>query len=164
MPERITDETVLAKVVPSAPRRIVATAMLGLLAVLLVYLAAVAPSGTFVWTFFQLFLGLAAAWLAWRLWTASGRTLLLTSSTLRDSSGDVLCDVRSIQRVERGAFAFKPSNGFLLTLSDPGPRAWNPGLWWRIGRRIGVGGVTSAAHAKAMSEVISAMIQERDGA
>ena len=41
------------------------------------------------------------------------------------------------------------------------PRRWWPGLWWSLGNRVGVGGVTSAAHTKAMAEIISAMIAQR---
>jgi hypothetical protein len=46
----------------------------------------------------------------------------------------------------------------MLRLSDKAPRAWYPGLWWRMGRRVGIGGVTSAAQTKAMAEIIAAMI------
>ena len=69
-----------------------------------------------------------------------------------------------IARVERGAFALRPSNGFLLHLHAPGPRAWAPGLWWRLGRRLGVGGVTAAGQSKGMAEILTAMLVERDRA
>ncbi len=39
---------------------------------------------------------------------------------------------------------------------------WRPGLWWRVGRRIGVGGMTPASQTKFMSEIIAAMIAQRD--
>ena len=65
--------------------------------------------------------------------------------------------------VDRGLFAFKPSNGFVVVLSQGGWRGWAPGLWWRLGRRLGVGGVTSAAQAKAMAEILSIEIARRDG-
>jgi len=70
--------------------------------------------------------------------------------------------VADIERVDRGVFAFKPSNGFLVRTREPSARAWRPGLWWRFGRRIGVGGVTSANQTKAMSEILAAMLAERD--
>ena len=37
-----------------------------------------------------------------------------------------------------------------------------PGLWWRIGRRIGVGGVTPASQSKVMADLITARLIERD--
>jgi hypothetical protein len=40
--------------------------------------------------------------------------------------------------------------------------AWVPGLWWRIGKRVGVGGVTPSQPARYMAEVMSAMILERE--
>jgi hypothetical protein len=38
---------------------------------------------------------------------------------------------------------------------------WVPGLWWRIGRSVGVGGMTGAAETKMMAEMIEAMIAVR---
>jgi hypothetical protein len=65
--------------------------------------------------------------------------------------------------VERGAFAFKPSNGFLVRLDKPLGRGWAPGLWWRLGRLLGVGGVTSASQSKAMAEILSLELARRAG-
>ena len=35
------------------------------------------------------------------------------------------------------------------------PAAWTPGIWWRLGRRIGVGGLTGedAAMAELLEEL-----------
>ena len=71
--------------------------------------------------------------------------------------------IEEVEALERGLFAFKPSNGFLIRTRAPKPRGWQPGLWWRVGRRIGIGGVTSAGQAKAMSEIMAALLLERDG-
>jgi hypothetical protein len=67
-----------------------------------------------------------------------------------------------IRSVERGAFAFKPSHGFTLVMKEKQPRAWAPGLWWRLGRRVGVGGVTSAGQTKFMAEQIALRIEDRN--
>ena len=74
---------------------------------------------------------------------------------LRDGNGRLLCRMDQIAGVDRGAFAFKPSNGFLVKLKEPMPRVWQPGLWWRLGRRIGVGGVTPAGQGKFMADMIA---------
>ena len=63
--------------------------------------------------------------------------------------------------MDRGTFAFKPSNGFLLRTATKQPRLWKPGLYWRMGRRIGVGGITRAAEAKLMADVIAVRLAER---
>jgi hypothetical protein len=49
----------------------------------------------------------------------------------------------------------KPSNGFTVVMETKQPRAWAPGLWWRVGRRVGVGGVTGASQTKFMAEQIA---------
>ena len=58
-------------------------------------------------------------------------------------------------RDERGStgvfFAFN-LDGFLVHLSAPALSVWSPGLWWRIGRRVGTGGVVPAAEAGAMAD------------
>jgi hypothetical protein len=64
--------------------------------------------------------------------------------------------------VERGAFALKPSNGFTLVMKHKSPRAWAPGIWWRTGYRVGVGGVTAAGQSRFMAEQIALMIARRD--
>ena len=85
--------------------------------------------------------------LAWQLFL-----LLIGAASLIDE----------IESIDRGFFAFKPSNGFLLTTKSPGSRTWQPGLWWRIGRRIGVGGMTPGAQSKSVSEIIAIRVAQRD--
>ena len=93
---------------------------------------------------------------------STGRVIELTATELRDSTGVLLARVEDIESMDRGVFAFKPSNGFLLKTKKPGKRAWQPGLWWRIGNRVGVGGVTSAAQAKFMAEQIAFRLSTRE--
>lgn len=103
-------------------------------------------------------LGAAAGALARRLWQASAAVIVLDGDTLRDDAGHEIARIDQIARVERGAFAFKPSGGFVLHLRETAPRHWAPGLWWRRGRRVGIGGVTAAAPARAMAEAIAARL------
>ena len=90
---------------------------------------------------------------------ATQYALILTDRALLEVDADgqpgrVLATLDGIAAVERGTFAMKPSNGFLLRLEQPAGRVWAPGLWWRMGRRIGVGGVLSAPQTKAMAQII----------
>lgn len=80
---------------------------------------------------------------------------------LTDDTGAELCRLDEIDQVDRGFVFLKPSTGFLLTLKGPKPFAWAPGLWWRIGRRIGVGGATSRAAGRAMADAISLELARR---
>lgn len=136
--------------------------VLGGTGVLVIWLAITAPQSAPLWQTLLLAFGAGALWSAFRLWHATAQSLVLTTEELRSSDGTVLCRLDAIAGVDRGAFAFKPSNGFLLKLSAPsGPRRWAPGLWWRTGSRIGVGGVTPAAQGKVMAELISHQLAER---
>lgn len=134
--------------------------MLAVLGGLLLYLAMTVPLGAT--QIFLLVFGLVALWSAMRLQAATAQTLILTERALITDRGDELAQVDEMEKVERGAFAFKPSNGFLLTTRSPGPRRWAPGLFWAMGRRIGVGGVTGAPQSKAMAEAIAGLIALRD--
>jgi hypothetical protein len=78
----------------------------------------------------------------------------LTVDGLFDTGGRCLARWEDIDRIDKGTFAFKPSNGFLIVLKRPGPRGWAPGLWWQIGRRVGVGGVTPRQSARFMAETM----------
>jgi hypothetical protein len=158
----MTDETeVLAVVQASAGRRLMGIVSLWLLAGLLLYVAVSQPP-EFGWLVMLLLMCAGSVWLAERMRVSTLSRLELTRSELRDSEGNCLCRVDEIRGLDRGMFAFKPSNGFLLTLSDARGRAWRPGLWWRLGRRIGIGGMTPASQTKTMAEFISAMVAERD--
>lgn len=156
------DDEVLAVVSASPGRRALGIGALWTLAFLLIYIALMEPP-EIGWQIFLLALGGASVWVAERMRKATAGRLELTREALRDSDGTVLAAVSDIQAMDRGMFAFKPSNGFLLTLSQSGARVWRPGMWWRMGRRIGVGGMTPGSQTKFMAEMISAMIAERDG-
>ncbi|KIC42169.1 hypothetical protein RA27_01875 [Ruegeria sp. ANG-R] len=154
-------EEVLATVAASSPRRWTGVGMLVTVGVLVIYVALASPP-QFGWQVFLLAAGAAAFWLAHRMWSATEDRIELTPSQLRTGSGQVICKVEDVEAVDRSVFAFKPSNGFLVKTHTPNSNNWAPGLWWRVGRRIGVGGMTAAAETKFMSEMLSAMLAEKD--
>lgn len=87
---------------------------------------------------------------------------MLTTTGLYDHTGAAIAPLDNIDKVDRALFTFKPSNGFLVRLKTPGPRAWQPGMWWRVGTRVGVGGVTSGAATKIVADTLSMMVADRD--
>lgn len=95
---------------------------------------------------------------------AGPRALVLTEAELSDSRDGPICAIADVVRVERGAFAIKPARGFALRLAGSGPRRWVPGLWWRTGRTIGVGGLTGAGETRVLAEMIAAMVAARGDA
>lgn len=155
------EDEVLASVRASPGRRWIGVGMLGLMGFMLIYIAFTQPPA-FEWQAFLLLIGGLAIWMADKMRRATDRVLELTETELRDSSGEVLALIADIEGVDRGFFAFKPSHGFLLKTRKPGGRIWLPGLWWRLGRRIGVGGVTPGRQTRFMSEMLAAMLAQRD--
>ncbi len=155
----MTDE-VLVTVEASGLRRVMGVTMLAVIGVTLLYVAASKPP-SLAWLVFLLVVGLGALWLSVRMWQATLHKIELTEEVLRCTDGTVIAQVSDIEAIDRGFFAFKPSNGFLIRTGTPGARIWLPGLWWRAGRRIGIGGVTPGSQSKTMSEILSAMIAKR---
>lgn len=162
MTQSDTETTILAHLRPSAPRRVFGTATLGILGLFFIGVATRSLSGAPVVMGAFLIMGGLILWLAVRLWQSTASGLVLTASELRDSEGRLLARVDQMRSVERGVFAFKPAGGFtIVTDSAKGGRAWAPGLWWRAGRRIGVGGVTHRHEGRYMAEILSDMIAKR---
>jgi len=155
-------DEILATVTASPARRWMGVLTMYALAGLLFWIAFSQPPSV-QWLVFLLVVGAGSLWLAERMRRATQRVITLTRTELRDSEGDVIAYVADVMRVDRGVFAFKPSNGFLIRTSTPaGPRAWQPGVWWRMGNQIGIGGMTPGRQTKPMSEILSFMIAERD--
>ena len=151
------DEEVLIRISPSPVRRWSAISVFVVLCCVLVWLAFIG-GGDLGWRLLFLALGIACFLMADVLRRATMNGIELTRTELRTSEGHVLTTVENVSKVERGAFAFKPSNGFLVRLKSPSGRGWAPGLWWQSGTYLGVGGVISAGQSKAMAEILAAMI------
>lgn len=155
------EDGIYARVQASPARRIFAYGVQFGLGALLIYTTFAQPPAL-LWMIFMLGFGVLMLWQAERLRRATTQIIELTADELRDSAGTVLARMDEVRSVERGAFAFKPSNGFTLVLTTKKPRAWLPGLWWRLGRRVGVGGVTNAGQSKFMAEQIALRIKAAD--
>ena len=158
---KLMDDEILAVVQPSAPRRGFGVAVLAGLGMILIYVALSRPPANIFWGAFLLGMGGFVLWGAYRMRMATRGWLELTATELRTNDGVTIARVADIRSLDRGMFAFKPSNGFMLRLNAKTPRSWHPGLWWSLGDRVGVGGVTSAHQTKAMAEIIAAMIAVR---
>jgi hypothetical protein len=148
------NDEILAVLEPSPVRRWFAVAVMLVLGGLLFWLAMARPPESLPLRFLLLVLGAGALVMAELIRRATETRIELTDEGMRDGNGRVICAFDNIAGVDKGAFAFKPSNGFLVRLKRADTYAWEPGLWWRMGRRIGVGGVTPAAQAKLMAERI----------
>lgn len=154
---------VITGMIPSVMRRATGAGVLYALGFVLIYVAFVQPPRELHFLALLLIFGGICCYGAYRMWQVTGRMIELSEAGLFLSDGTLIARFEDIHKVDRSFFAFKPSNGFLITLKTPYPRGWAPGLWWRIGKRIGVGGVTPGAAGKIMADTLAAMIAERDG-
>lgn len=98
--------------------------------------------------------GLAVA-LGLSLASRRGGVVRLTEAGLADGDGRQIARWDEIAHVDRGMFAMRPSRGVLIRTTRPLGRAWSPGLWWRIGRRAGLGGITRGTDARAMADILT---------
>ncbi len=153
---------VITGIVPSAPRRAFGSGVLYALGGLLIYIA-LTQSPSAAYALLLIGLGGLSIYGGWKMWQVTGHLIELTEEELRLSDGTLICRTEDIAKVDRSFFAFKPSNGFLVTTKVAYPFRYVPGLWWCIGKRIGVGGVTSGAECKIMADTLAAMVATRDG-
>ena len=156
------EDEVLAVIRPSGFRRGFGVVMLTVVAAVLIYAGATSQAAA-LWRAVLVLAGIAAFYMAVRTGRATASCIELTAAGLRDGDGTWLIRMEQIEALDRGAFALKPSNGFMIHARTRMPGAWRPGLWWRIGRRIGVGGLTAAAETKLVSDKLALMLAEREG-
>ncbi|MEM8823476.1 MAG: hypothetical protein AAGF30_07695 [Pseudomonadota bacterium] len=147
---------------PSPARRVFGLLTQGLLGLILLWIGMAHPPEALGWRAFLLGSGAVALVLAIRGWTGSAVSLVLSEKGLFQADGTPVAPLEVIDSIDRALFTFKPSNGFLIRLKEPLGRAWVPGMWWRIGRRVGVGGVTGGAETKIVADALSAMVARRD--
>lgn len=156
-----TPERVLATLRPSPPRRLVGVGILGMLGTLLIWFGFSHPTDPLLFSLILVALGGTCVALSWKMWVATSRSLVLTDLVLRDDAGRILARVAEINEIDRGVFAIKPAGGFTLVMAGSDSRAWAPGLWWRLGRRVGIGGVTHRHEGRYMAEVLAELIAAR---
>lgn len=157
------DDEVVAEIRPHTLRRGLGSGLLAALAGMLLWICVTRPPQDTLDLLFLLAFSVGSLFLAWQLWMASGVTLELTRTELREQGGRVLCHLDNVERVDRGFFAFKPAGGFLVKLKEPMPRVYAPGLWTRFGRRLAIGGVTSGPEAKAVADLMRIILAQRAG-
>lgn len=153
-------ERELARITASAPRRVLGVGALVGLGALLIWLAITTPPVSVLWVAFLLGVGVVSLVLAQLMWRATAIAIVLTEKGLFDSTGEEIARMDDIARVDRGVFALKPSNGFSLVLRTRGRTVWRPGLWWRSGRRVAVGGVTSGHQTRPVADILALRVAE----
>jgi len=151
---------ILAKLEPTPLRRWFGVLMPAGLGLAMLYGAARTPPSQLVALFAMLAVSGLFLWAAVRLYRATAFSILLTRDHIASSSGEILCTIAEIASTDRGFFAMKPTNGLSVRLVSKGKRRWQPGLWWLVGKRLGIGGVTSPRQAKEMAAMLDLLVSE----
>ncbi|MEL6434493.1 MAG: hypothetical protein AAFQ28_11900 [Pseudomonadota bacterium] len=157
----MSDE-VITTLYPSPTRRFLGIGMLLLLGGILIYTGLAYPPDVLGWQAFLLGMGALCLWVSERMRHATSHGVELTKSGLRGSDGEMIAPIDEIHSVDRSMFVFKPSNGFVVRLKRSSSARWMPGLWWRMGKRIGIGGVTPGGGGKIMADMLAAMLKAED--
>lgn len=160
----MTADKTLATISPSFAHRAFAVGLLVCLGLVLIWLAFDPDVKGQILRLVLAMSGIGALVIAVLVRRATAVALVLSEGELADSRGRVLCRTEEIVKVDNGAFAVKPSNGVTLRLDTARAPAWAPGLWWRWGRRIGIGGAVSRAQVKVMADLIAQMRADPPGA
>ena len=155
-------KSVIAKLEASPVRRGLALFVMMLLGFLLLYLA-ITTYASFFHKVFLVVVVAAVFFMARAMQRGTSGHIELRDTGLFFENGRCLTLIDDITRVERGAFAFKPSNGFVVSLTQKTHRAWVPGLYWAFGTKIGIGGVTAPSDAKFMADSLAVLIAGRTG-
>lgn len=145
---------------PSQARYGFGLVMIGCLSAVLLWVGLTGPDFSLINRLLVLAPGLLLAYLCFAMWKAGRHAIVLTDDGVFDTAGNALCSIEQIKGIDRSFFAFKPSNGFIIQLKAPMPRAWLPGIWWRVGKNVGIGGIIQGGETKAMSDVINMMLHE----
>lgn len=157
----MTDRQVLAEARTSTLRRLVAAALLAAVGLVLaragLNLTVATVSGIVT-----LAAALAALWLALQLALAADQGVVLTGGGLDDTAGGSIVALEDIEIIDRGLLSARPSNGFVLRTRTRQAPAWRPGVWWRMGRRVGIGGILPKAQTKRMADRLALVLAERD--
>jgi len=155
----IPQDAVIASLFPSKIRFGIGLVGIATLGIFLLWVGLFSEVASSLGRLMFLVLGAATSFLAFKIYNNQLHGILLTEDGLFDTTGAPLCTMNQIASVDRSFFAFRPSNGFSIQLNEPMPRAWFPGLWWRFGRRIGVGGLTAQGSGRAMADILTLRIK-----
>jgi hypothetical protein len=154
------EDDILAELNAGALRRAIAVGALAGLGLVLGKVA-LDPQTTALWQGVCALGAGGAVMLAVRSWQSTAERIVLTAEGLFDGTGRALARIDEIDGIEAGAFSLKPSNGFAVRLKAKGPRTWAPGMYWRAGARLGIGGVPSGRAARFMAERLDALLKAR---
>ena len=87
---------------------------------------------------------------------------LINQSGLFNLDGSVICEIGDIERIDVSPYTFKSANGFIVILKTKSSFKSIPGLYWRLGKRISIGGLVSKNESKFLSQTLLGFFHETE--
>lgn len=142
------DKTVIATVSVSQGRRLLTVVPGGIAGAMLVWykpnaFSSCPPANVLIIGMDELIL-IGALWISGN----STRRVELMESDLRDSSGNLNSKLAPIKQFGHRTISYRAAQDFVLELDVKTPAYGHPRLWWCLGSRVSVGGLSCADEAK----------------
>ena len=85
---------------------------------------------------------------------------LINQSGLFNLDGSIVCEIGDIERIDVSPYTFKSANGFIVILKTKSSFKSIPGLYWRLGKRLSIGGLVSKNESKFLSHTLSGFLEK----
>lgn len=151
---------VILKIQPTYSRRLFGMAILSIAAFVMFSFAFVETSQSALLKLILFLMGYAFLWQVVTTILMKNAALILSRDGLFDEQGRLVCALSNIAEIDKGVFSFKPSNGFLIRLHHSNGINWTPGLYWCVGKRIGIGGALNPSQTKELADKLLLLQQE----
>ena len=76
---------------------------------------------------------------------------LLNQEGIFNLDNSIVCRIEDIETIDTSPYTFRSANGFIVFLRERSTFKIVPGLYWRLGNRISIGGLVSKAESKFLS-------------
>ncbi len=86
---------------------------------------------------------------------------LINKVGLFDLNENIICKIDDIKRIDASPYTFKSANGFLILLDTKSSFKSIPGLYWRYGHRISIGGLVSKHESKYLAGILSDLVTNK---
>ena len=153
------DENIIY-VLPNHRMKFLGGAIFFLLVFLLYTLSELNNENTLMTFFLLLGLVLLALWFKRFLKRYSKVGFQINSTGLYDLETNLICKIDDIHKVDVSPYTFKSANGFIVFSKTKSKFRSVPGLYWRLGNRISIGGLISKNESKFLSTTLLALIDE----
>ena len=146
---------------PSHRLKILGTVIFSLL-LFLIYTISSLDGKTTVLDFFLLpIIVILAFWFKNFLKKYSKVGFLINEQGLFNLDKSPICKMHEIDRVDASPYTFKSANGFIIILKTKNSFESVPGLYWKVGKRISIGGLVSKNESKFLSGLLLQFLEEQ---